>query len=275
MKILFFVLFIFLVVSCSSNKEQKTLTKKAELYYGHGTDYLIAKKYSKALEFLLKASELEPKNSKVINNLGMAYYFKNQHSTAIELLKKSIKLDPKNSDAKNNLASIYFDLKQYDKAKELYLQVKNDLIYEHQYRTYYNLALIAERKGNYQRMITLLENSAKEREDYCPAYLKLGKFYLNQQRYSQAIKNFRTGSGGVCYKHPNATYFLGLSWEKISETQKAINKYMEVISTFPKSDFSKLARRRLEILTKNDPILDLRLKKHDTSLKTKVDSLEF
>ena len=275
MKLIIGLFFIFSLLGCSTNKQKKITLRKAELYYGHGTENLISRNYTKALEFLLKANELDPDNSKIINNMAMAYYFKKQRNTAINLLKKAIKLDPKNSDAKNNLASIYVDSNMLQEAKDLYKQVQKDLIYSHQYRTFYNLAVIAEKENRLNQMISYLEKSIKEREDYCPSHLKLGKFYLSQRKYSKAIKNFREGSNGLCYKYPNSTYYLGYTWEQLSESQKAVNKYMELISSFPKSDFSKMATLRLEKLTKNDPILDLRLKKHNTPLKTELDSIDF
>lgn len=269
---LFIILSLF---GCSTTKEKKITQKKAELYYGHGTENLISKNYSEALEFLIKADELDPDNSKIINNMAMAYYFKKQNKTAIKLLKKAIKLDSKNSDAKNNLASIYVDLNMLPEARVLYEKVKEDLIYPHQYRTFYNLAVIAEKENRLNLMISYLEKSIKEREDYCPSHIKLGRFYLSQKKYSKAIKSFRAGSNGLCYKYPNSTYYLGYTWEQISENQKAVNKYMELISSFPKSEFTKMAKIRLQKLTKDDPILDLRLKKHNTPLKTELDSVDF
>ena len=147
MKLIIGLFFIFSLLGCSTKKQKKITLRKAELYYGHGTENLISRNYTKALEFLLKANELDPDNSKIINNMAMAYYFKKQRNTAINLLKKAIKLDPKNSDAKNNLASIYVDSNMLQEAKDLYKQVQKDLIYSHQYRTFYNLAVIAEKEN--------------------------------------------------------------------------------------------------------------------------------
>ena len=264
-----------ILFSCSSSDKKKTITKKAELYYGHGTDHLISKNYSKALELLLKSNELDPNNSKILNNLAMAYYFKKQNQTAISLLKKSIDINPKNSDARNNLAGIYFDSKNYTAAKKEYLQVEKDLIYPHQYRTYYNLSLIEEKQRNYSQMIDYLNKSKSERDDYCPTHLKLGQFYLKNQNYAQAIKSFKSGSKGTCYKYPNSTFYLAETWEKLAENQKAIDKYIEIVSTFPTSPFAKLAQKRIDILVKDDPMLDLRLKKHNTSPEENLEAAKF
>ena len=248
-------------------KRKKITSKKTDLYYGHGTDHLLSKNYSKALEYLLKANELSPKNSKILNNLGMAYYFKGQTKTAIQILKSAINANEKNSDARNNLASIYFNLGEYELAKEQYHIIEKNLIYTHQYRTHYNLSLIYEKQNNFTEMVRRLEKSVNDRPEYCPAHIKLGQHYLKNEQLSKAVKSFKQGSQGTCYKYPNSTYLLAFTWEKMADTDKASDKYLEVISTFPNTEFSKLAKNRLENLIKKEPILDLKLKKNNTPRK--------
>ena len=150
-------LFISLIISlnsCSylSVKEKSTRDKKTNLYFAQGTEMLVKKDYSRALEYLLEAQKLSPGDSEVHNNLGMAYFFKKRTEKAKQHLERSIELNPKNSDARNNYASILFREKNYQEAKKQYLAVKNDLIYPHQYRTNYNLALIEEVEGNQDKM---------------------------------------------------------------------------------------------------------------------------
>ena len=130
-------------VSCaSSNKKVEQRKKRAHIYYTHGTKYLLDKEYIESLKNLLEARNLDPENSKILNNLGMAYYFRGKPELAKKEILKSIEIDPKNSDARNNLASIYFQQGQYDMAKKQYEKVLANLIYSHQYRTHYNLGLI-------------------------------------------------------------------------------------------------------------------------------------
>ena len=64
-----------LVQLLNGNKESAR-EKKTKLYYGQGTEMLVKKEYSKALEYLLEAQKLDPKDSEIQNNLGMAYFSK-------------------------------------------------------------------------------------------------------------------------------------------------------------------------------------------------------
>ena len=88
------------------NKESAKV--KTKLYYGQGTEMLVKKEYSKALEYLLEAQKLDPKDSEIQNNLGMAYFSKKRSEKGKISFIKAVELDPKNSNARNNYASILF-----------------------------------------------------------------------------------------------------------------------------------------------------------------------
>lgn len=176
-KICILIFITFLVTSCSTTDKNKKspMEKKADLYYSHGTEKLVKREYTAALKFLLQAEKLKPRNAKVQNNLGMAYFFKGQENKAIEHLTKSIRFDPKNSDAKSNLASVLFKQGKMKQAKRLYLEVTKDLIYKHQYRVLYNLAMIHMKQNEIQETIKYLNRSINEKSDYCIAHFQLGE----------------------------------------------------------------------------------------------------
>ena len=182
-----FIFLIFALTSCSnySVKEKSVRDKKTDLYFAQGTEMLVKKDYSRALEYLLEAQKLSPKDSEIQNNLGMAYFFKKRIEKAKQHLERSIELNPKNSDARNNYASILFREKNYQEAKQQYNAVKNDLIYPHQYRTNYNLALIEEIEGNQAQMIKLLGESVAERDDFAPHILNSPITILKEMNFLQ------------------------------------------------------------------------------------------
>ena len=138
--------------SCSSNSKDKLSEeeKKARIYFSYGTNALISKDYTTALDNFLKCAKINDQDSLLQNNLGMTYYFKGRNDLAIDHLEKAIDLDPKNSDARNNLASIYYTQKKYTEAKEQFNLVLANLVYKHQYRTQYNLGLIAIKENEFE-----------------------------------------------------------------------------------------------------------------------------
>ncbi len=257
LKHLLFISTCIFLISCSSlNSNQKTTRdKKTDLYYGQGTEMLVKKEYSKALEYLLEAQKLSPKDSEIQNNLGMAYFFKKRWLKAKDHLTRAIELDPQNSNARNNLASILFREKNYKEAKIQYQKVKEDLIYSHQYRTYYNLALISEAEGKTNELIALLNESVAEREDFCPAHYKLGQVSLAQDKLSSAIKHFKNASKGLCYKDPAPLYYQAMIYQRLAAPQKAVGKLSEILSNFENSGYSPKAKSSLEQIMKSNPEL--------------------
>ncbi len=242
--IIFFLASIFLF-SCSSTQKNPT-EEQAELYYQQGTAKLISKNYTEALDHLIKAHQLNEKNTQICNNLGMAYYFKDNFSRAEFYIKKSLDLDPKNSDARNNLASLYFEKGLYDLSKKEYLKIKNDLVYKNQYRTFYNLAHISLKEYKTSEAINYLNLSLKENLDYCPAHFLLGKIMFDQENYQKAYESFRESSMGTCVNDPEPHYEQARSLIKLYRYDNAIDKLEYVISKFPMSKLSTLATQNLK-----------------------------
>ena len=88
--IIFLILVLLPLVSCSSRKEKSITDKKADLYYGQGTNLLRSKDYTKALKSLIASNKYRPNDTKTLNNLGMAYYFKKSVTSAVNYITKAI-----------------------------------------------------------------------------------------------------------------------------------------------------------------------------------------
>ena len=144
-------------------KDQTPAEKKAEVYYGQGTTELVRKNYPQALTYLTKAKELNSKDSKIRNNLGMAYYFRDQHVLAEQELKAAISLDSKNSDAHSNLGSLYMEKNQLKDARIQFEYAVEDLTYSNHYRNYYNLAILSLKEGDRAAAFNYLAKSIKEK----------------------------------------------------------------------------------------------------------------
>ena len=241
-------LIFFLLTGCSSFNRTAPDKKKAELYFSQGTTELVNKNYTKALEYLLKARELNSKDTRIYNNLGMSYYFKGRQEEALIYLKKSIALDGRNSDARNNLAGIYMEKGNWEAAKREYLEVLKDLLYDNQYRTYYNLALLDLRQNRNVSAIKYLKKSLEDKTDYCPALYQLGLLEKKQNNYLKALEYFQEGIKGACYEKPAPHLQLGVVWEELGEIGKAESKYKDVAKRFPETEYASLANRRLEDL---------------------------
>lgn len=235
---------LFLFTSCASKKDSLN-SKQAELYFGAGTQSLMEKQYTEALKNLLKANELLPDRSEILNNLGMAYYFKGQKDLAIQTLKRSLEINKENSDARNNLGSIYYKEKRYDDAEKIYKEVLKDLTYDKQARTYFNLGLLEiEARRNMVGAENYFKKSIKEDDNYCPSYYQLGLIQYQRRQFNSALNNFKEASMGTCYDSPAPHYYQALTMIELRRFDEARIKLDEIDTRFKKSNFAVKARSK-------------------------------
>jgi len=242
------ILTIFSACSTGGQKVMSPEDRKTEIYYTHGTQALIDKDYTSALLHLRQAAELDPKDSKVQNNLGMAYFFKEQTEKAIEHLKRAIELDNKNSDARVNLAGIYYSQKRYQLALQEYFEVSKDLVYQNQFRTYYNMALIFEKLNKTAEAREYLAKSIKENENYCPAYFFEGKMNEKIKQYKDALRSFEKATIGQCFEEPAPHFAQAKMLEKLNRIVEAKDKYRMIMEKFSRTPYFALAVNELKIL---------------------------
>lgn len=234
---------LFAVISCSSDSAKKM--RQADLYFGAGTQSLMNQDYTDALTNLLKANELNPNHSGILNNLGMAYYFKGERDLAVSTLNKSLKIDAGNSDAKVNLASIYFNDGQYDRAEKVYKNVLKDLTYDKQPRTYYNLGLLELRKKKRNEALSYFKKSVKEDPNYCPSLYQIGLMHFEEKQFSASLKSFKDATMGTCFESPAPHFYQALSLIGLKRFNEARVKLNEVETRFGKSEFGEKSRRKM------------------------------
>ncbi len=135
----------------SAEKQAITLAKIAEAYV------LIDKKksISKALPYLEKAVELDPKNAQIYLIYGDAYIENNDGSNAISQYKMAQELAPKSPAAKLRLGNLWIRAKNYTEAI-----------------------------GYYKEGITIDST-------FAPAYLELGKLYSKASQLDKSLFYFK------------------------------------------------------------------------------------
>jgi Tfp pilus assembly protein PilF len=240
-------LILLLLVGCSSlSKNVPENERKAEIYYGHGTNKLVEKDYTSALDLLIKSEKLNPNDTKTQNNLGMAYFFKQQYQESKNHFVKAIEIDKKNSDARNNLASLYYHLGKYQLAEKQYLITLKDLVYPAQYRVHYNLGLIYLKKGQTNMAIKQINIAIEQKQDYCPAFFTLGEIEKGRRQWRSALNYFIKGSKGVCYDQPAVHYEQGLAYIELKNYHRAEQKFVEISDKFPTTRFSVMAERKVK-----------------------------
>jgi type IV pilus assembly protein PilF len=233
------------VSACSSTKDAK-IKHQSELYFGAGTQSLMSKDYTDALTNLLKANQLDPNNSGILTNLGMAYFFKGERDLAVKTLKQAIELDEDNSDAKINLASIYFKDGDYNSSEKIYKSILRNLTYDKQARTLYNLGVIELQRSNVNAAENYFKKSVKEESNYCPSYFQLGLIQYDRKQFNSALKNFKEAATGTCYESsPAAHYHQALTYTSLRRFNEARLKYDEIDVRFKTTEYARKARVKM------------------------------
>lgn len=246
----FIILLSVVLTACASksSKEKSPAEKKAMIYYTEGTRQLVDQKYTKALKNLLEANRLLPNNTKICNNLGMAYYLKGNKERAIRYIQNAIQVDAKNTDARINLATIYMNQGRLQLAENQYKVILEDLVYEGQFKTYYNLGVLSKKRARTQEAIKYFKKSLDINEGYCPAHYELGKIAMSAGAYPKAYQYFKDAGMGVCYNNPEPFYMQAMALIKLGRFEQAQNKLESIMGRFDKGRFAILARKKLSML---------------------------
>lgn len=234
-----------LVLCACSSKAKEVQSKQAALYFGAGTQSLMSQDYTEALKNLLKANELEPENSEILNNLGMAYYFKGDKQMGIRTLEKALKINEENSDVMLNLASIAYKDGNYQRAEDLYKKVQKDLTYDKQARTFYNLGLIELKKRDLAKAESYFKKSVAEDEDYCPSHFQMGLLLYSKKQFNRALTSFKEATMGTCTNSPDAHYYQAATLTELKRFNEARIKLDEVESKFAKTPYAAKARAKV------------------------------
>ncbi len=241
----FLLMSLFILGACSTPVTKTKTEKKAGLFFSRGTSHLMSKSYTKALKNLMEAVRLDPKNSEIHNNLGMAYYFKKDSNSAFKHIRKSLKLNPKNTDARVNYASLLVNLRKYKSAEIQYKKALEDLTYEKSQRVYYSLGVLYEKMGRPSVALKNFRQSLTIDENYCPANYKIARLAYTKKRFNLASKQFYNATKGTCYKNVLAHLYYAKSLAKIGEYKKAQQKLETVLDKFPSSKFYPEAQSTL------------------------------
>ena len=119
LKLVFLLLFPFLLATCGGAKQENADHVK------QGIEYTNQQKYDKAVESFLKAIEKNPKNPEGYYGLGGMYNFKKMYPEAEQAFKTAIRLDPTHFNAHYSLGYTYELMGKKDEAEKEYQRYRD------------------------------------------------------------------------------------------------------------------------------------------------------
>ena len=90
-----------------------------------GIAYIEAGEFEKAINPLLKASDIDPENKEVWTNLGRSYYWIDDYANAASCYQKATDIDPNDKTVHTNLGNAYYWMGEYQTAINLFQKAIN------------------------------------------------------------------------------------------------------------------------------------------------------
>jgi len=214
---------------------------------------------------------------------GMSYFGQGEYDKAIIEFEKSIELDANHTDSYYYLGQCYLQkgileynnqhiLKAYSFYRKSY-EISEKVIPQYEQiikdnpedlNSYLKLGNIYEIRSMvpfineydqalsyYLKALDLKENSSSPRNTGIYIYLntRVGSIYFQKKNYSEAIKYLeqaeKMSSGSV-----EVYYYLGMSYDKIGEKEKALTSFTKVLELAPQSEFAQEAEKKLKKINK-------------------------
>src|SRR6267143_6252602 len=153
-----------------------------------GLDYVLLNDYPEAIKWLEKAVEAEPRNKEAWYFLGRAYYTRSRIGEARKAFLTVLELDPRDAKAENNLGLIFESEAQPDAAVEAYrkaIQWQEQSLRPSE-QPYLNLGSLLMEQSHVDEAIPLLEKGVELAPGDATGHLKLGTANLRLGKLADA-----------------------------------------------------------------------------------------
>jgi len=216
--------------------------------------------------------------------IGMSYFGKGEYDKAVIEFEKSIELDANHTESyyylgqcylkkaileynnKNMLKFYSFCRKSYEISEQvipLYEKIIEDIPTD--LNSYRKLGYIYEVRSivpfindydkalkYYLKALSLdAASESKNKGIYIYLNTRVGSIYYQMKDYLQAIEHLEKAVSIFPYRdNVETNYYLGLSYDKMGETEKAREYLSRVIKSAPQSEFAQEAEKKLEKINK-------------------------
>ncbi|RLJ69845.1 FimV-like protein [Hydrogenivirga caldilitoris] len=215
-----------LLISCSAKQEQSKQEEWRYLY-DLGMSAYYAKNYSEAIARLYKAAKLAPQEPTIWNALGITYMEVEEYSKAEEAFKKALESNPNNSEAKMNLGILYLKMGDHQRAVNFLQEALSDETFDKKHIAFYYMAKVYKETGDREKYIEYLKKATAYNPLFIEAQLELGSAYLDDKRYEEAERLFKTlisnnFKTSEIYLNLARVYYETGDYEKAKESVKLV-----------------------------------------------------
>jgi len=187
-----------------------------------GLDYVLLNDYPDAIKWLEKAVEAEPKNKEAWYFLGRAYYTKSSIPEARKAFLTVLQLDPRDAKAENNLGLILESEALPDAAMDAYRKAIQwqELSVHPSEQPYLNLGSLLMEQSRTGEAIPLLQKAVELAPKDAICRLKLGTAYLRLGKLIDARRDLEKAVQ-LAPDDPAAHYQLGKLYKEMKAVDRA------------------------------------------------------
>ncbi|MBU4511405.1 tetratricopeptide repeat protein [bacterium] len=221
-----------------------------------GRSYFSQGEYDKAIIEFEKSIELDENHTESYYYLGQCYlqkgiveYYNNNIFRAYSLYRKTNEIAEKIIPRyKSNIEENPTDLDSYVKLGYIY-EVRSNVPFVNEYDEALDYYLQALDVLDLLEASSSLTSSAKDTGTTAYLNTRIGYIYTVKKKYSQAIEYLEVAEK-ISPRNVEVAYYLGLSYDKIGEKEKAREFLLRVIELAPQSEFAQEAEKILKKLNK-------------------------
>ena len=195
----------------------------------------------------LKAENLDPRDVKVQDYLGLILLTLGRPQEAIDHFERAVELDPGYLNSWNNLGCAHLELGQWDQAIGVFQRLLADLTYATPWKPAANLGWAYFNNGNLDKAREYYLLSVDQSPGYAQGWRGLGKVYLedgNSQKAMYALEKAVV----LAPKFAEAYYDLGEAYLRMGLKTKAQNSWSKVCQLAPETDICAMASSKIRTL---------------------------
>jgi type IV pilus assembly protein PilF len=246
-KILLSILLSFLLFSCATTNKKNI--EEAKTFYEAGTAALVQGDFTDALERLLRAVELDPKNPFYQNNLAYSYQKKKLYDKAKFHFERALELKKDFPDAQNNLGVLYLEMGKPKEAIKYCEMAAKDPLYKTPQKAYLNIGRAYYKLKNFEKALEYQRKSVTIDKNFCYAYNSLGMTEMKVKNFKSAANSFKRAIN-ICKTYEAPYYVLGLNYLKARKRKLALKQFNVLLRKFPEGKYSAKAEKIINVLRK-------------------------
>jgi Tfp pilus assembly protein PilF len=191
-----------------------------------GLNYVLLNDYPDAIKWLEKAVEAEPKNKEAWYFLGRAYYTRSRIAEARKAFLTVLELDPRDAKAENNLGLILESEAQPEGAMDAY---RKAIAWQQQglrpsEQPYLNLGSLLMEQSQLSESIPLLQKAVELAPENAICRMKMGTAYLRMGKLTDAQQNLEKAVQ-LAPDDPAAHYQLGKLYKEMKALDRAKTEF--------------------------------------------------